>query len=58
MDEALKHILMERLQNALSELPDIQRRRVLLYYSGYTYAEIVESENVLPCIAIKAPSMR
>lgn len=54
LDEALKHILMERLQKVLSELPDIQRRRVLLYYSGYTYAEIAESENVLPCNVMRS----
>lgn len=41
-----EHMRSEQLNGAISELPDIQKRRLLLYYfSGLTYEQIAELEG-------------
>ncbi len=46
MDTVITRISIEHLREVLNLLPGTQSRRVLLYYSGYTYAEIAEAENM------------
>lgn len=45
-DIAYENIRSEQLHKAISELPDIQRRRLLLYYfEDFTYGQIAEMEG-------------
>lgn len=45
-DHVHRKILYEELHNAIAQLPDIQRRRLLLYYfGGYTYEQIAQMEG-------------
>ena len=45
-DHVYHRIMYQKLHKAIAQLPDIQRRRVLLYYfGGYTYAQIAEMEG-------------
>lgn len=45
-DIAYEHIRNEQLHNTISELPDIQKRRLLLYYFGdFTYEQIAKMEG-------------
>ncbi len=46
MDTVIMRLSVEHLREVLSQLPEAQSRRVLLYYSGYTYAEIAEVEHI------------
>ena len=46
MDTVIKKITIEHLHEILVTLPESQHRRILMYYSGYTFAEIAASENV------------
>ena len=46
MDTVINRISVEHLKEVLKTLPESQSRRILLYYSGYTYAEIAQIENV------------
>jgi RNA polymerase sigma factor (sigma-70 family) len=46
MDTVITRISVEHLREVLRMLSEAQSRRVLLYYSGYTYAEIAEAENI------------
>lgn len=41
-----KRIKYQKLHTAIAQLPELQRRRVLLYYfGGYTYEQIAEMEG-------------
>lgn len=45
-DCVCRRILHKDLHNAIAQLPEIQRRRILLYYfGGYTYEKIAELEG-------------
>ena len=45
-DHVYRKILYEELHNAIAQLPDTQRRRLLLYYfGGYTYEQIAQMEG-------------
>ena len=45
-EEALREIQNELLYKAIAELPEVQRRRLTLYYyGGMTYAEIAAKEG-------------
>lgn len=45
-DGVYRKIMYDQLHAAIGKLPDIQRRRVLLYYfGGYTYEQIAEMEG-------------
>lgn len=45
-DNVYRKIMYDQLHTAIGKLPDIQRRRVLLYYfGGYTYERIAEMEG-------------
>lgn len=45
-DRVFRKIMTDRLHSAISALPNIQRRRVLLYYfGGYTFEQIAEMEG-------------
>lgn len=45
-DSVYRKIMYDQLHTAISKLPDIQRRRVLLYYfGGFTYERIAEMEG-------------
>lgn len=45
-DEVHRKIMCDQLHTAISKLPTVQRRRVLLYYfGGYTYDRIAEMEG-------------
>lgn len=45
-DIAYEHIRNEQLHEAISELPEIQKRRLLLYYFGdFTYEQIAKMEG-------------
>lgn len=45
-DAVMQNIEYEQLHRAISELPEIQRRRLLLYYfQGLTYEQIAEMEG-------------
>ncbi len=46
LDIIIKRISVEHLREVLNMIPETQSRRILLYYSGYTYAEIAQTENV------------
>ena len=45
-DHVYRRIMYQELHEAIAQLPEIQRRRVLLYYfGGYTYEQIAQMEN-------------
>ena len=45
-DHVYRRIIYRELYKAIAQLPEIQRRRVLLYYfGGYTYEQIAEMEG-------------
>ena len=45
-DHIYHRIEYQKLHKAIAQLPEVQRRRVLLYYfGGYTYEEIAEMEG-------------
>lgn len=45
-DGVYRKIMYDQLHTAIGNLPDIQRRRVLLYYfGGFTYERIAEMEG-------------
>ena len=45
-DHVYRRIMYQKLHKAMAQLPDIQRRRVILYYfGGYTYEQIAEMEG-------------
>ena len=45
-DHVYRRIMNQELRKAIAQLPEIQRRRVLLYYfGGYTYEEIAKMEG-------------
>ena len=46
VDHVYRRIMYQELHKAIAQLPEIQRRRVLLYYFGrYTYEQIAQMEN-------------
>ena len=45
-DRVYRRIMYQELHKAISQLPEIQRRRILLYYfGGYTYEQIAQMEK-------------
>lgn len=45
-DHVYRRIMYQELHKAIAQLPEIQSRRVLLYYfGGYTYEQIAQMEN-------------
>lgn len=45
-DRVYQRIMYQELHKAIAQLPEIQRKRVLLYYfGGYTYEQIAQMEN-------------
>lgn len=45
-DNVYRRIMYQELHKAIGQLPEIQRRRLLLYYfGGYTYEEIAKMEG-------------
>ena len=45
-DRVFRRIMYQKLHEAIEQLPDIQRRRVLLYYfEGLTYEQIAQMEG-------------
>ena len=45
-DRVYRRIMYQELHKAIAQLPEIQRRRVLLYYfGGYTYEQITQMEG-------------
>ena len=54
MDTVITRISVEHLREVLHLLPEAQSRRVLLYYSGYTYEEIAKAENISFQVAHKS----
>ena len=45
-DHVYRRIMYQKLHKAIAQLPEIQRRRVLLYYfGGYTYEQIAQMEG-------------
>lgn len=45
-ETVLQHLQSERLHSAIAQLPELQRRRLVLYYFGnYTYEQIGEMEG-------------
>ena len=45
-DHVYRRIIYRELHKAIAQLPEIQRRRVLLYYfGGYTYEQIAQMEG-------------
>ena len=45
-DHVYRRIMYQELHKAIAQLPEIQRRRVLLhYFGGYTYEQIAEMEG-------------
>jgi len=45
-DHVYRRIMYQELHRAVAQLPEIQRRRVLLYYfGGYTYEQIAQMEG-------------
>lgn len=54
-DHVYRRIMYQELHKAISQLPEIQRRRVLLYYfGGYTYEQIAEMEGCRHPAVIKS----
>jgi len=49
-ETVLQHLQSERLHSAIAQLPELQRRRLVLYYFGnYTYEQIGEMEGCIKC---------
>ena len=46
LDEVATRISIEHLREVLATLPKAQSRRILLHYSGYSYAEIAAQEKI------------
>lgn len=45
-DHVYRRIMYQELHKAIAQIPEIQRKRVLLYYfGGYTYEQIAQMEN-------------
>ena len=45
-DHVYRRIMFQELHKAIAQLPEIQRRRLLLYYfGGYTYEQIAQMEG-------------
>lgn len=45
-DQVYRRIMYQELHKAIAQLPEIQRRRLLLYYfGGYTYEQIAQMEG-------------
>lgn len=45
-DHVYRRIMYQELHKAIAQLPEIQRRRVLMYYfGGYTYEQIAQMEG-------------
>lgn len=45
-DRVYRRIMYQELHKAIAQLPEIQRRRILLYYfGGYTYEQIAKMEG-------------
>ncbi len=45
-DRVYRRIMYQKLHKAIDQLPDIQRRRVILYYfEGHTYEQIAQMEG-------------
>ena len=56
-DRAYRRIMYQELHNAIAQLPEIQRRRVVLYYfGGYTYEQIAQMEGCKYPAVIKSVS--
>ena len=56
-DHVYRRIMYQELHKAIAQLPEIQRRRVLLYYfGGYTYEQIAEMEGCKHPAIIKSVS--
>ena len=54
-DTVLRNLQMEKLHRAISELPEIQRRRLWLYFfNGLTYEQIAELEKCKHPAVIKS----
>ena len=48
-DHVYRRIMYQDLHKAIAQLPDTQRRRLLLYYfGGYTYEQIAQMEGCMP----------
>lgn len=46
IDEILNKIAIEEMRVYLNALPESQHRRLLLHFSGYSYAEIASQEQI------------
>ena len=45
-DHVYRRMMYQELYKAIAQLPEIQRKRILLYYfGGYTYEQIAQIEN-------------
>lgn len=45
-EQVYRKFLREKLHKAIGKLPEVQRRRLMLYYfGGYTYQQIAEMEG-------------
>ena len=44
-DQVYRKLLYQKLHKAILTLPEIQRRRLLLYFDGYTFEQIAEMEG-------------
>lgn len=56
-DRVYRRIMYQELHEAIAQLPEIQRRRVLLYYfGGYTYEQIAKMEGCKHPAIIKSVS--
>ena len=56
-DHVYRRIMYQELHRAVAQLPEIQRRRVLLYYfGGYTYEQIAQMEGCKYPAIIKSVS--
>lgn len=45
-EQVYRKLLREKLHKAIGKLPEVQRRRLMLYYfGGYTYQQIAEMEG-------------
>ena len=56
-DRVYRRIMYQELHKAIAQLPEIQRRRVLLYYfGGYTYEQIAQMEGCKYPAIIKSVS--
>ena len=56
MDTVITKKSIEYLREVLVTLPEMQSRRLLLFYSGYTYSEIAVQENV--CVSTITRSIK